>query len=81
MVVKVDASSGKGSEFWSTNMGAYRKVAACDKAMGLVERVDLWYFVERQMEEAGVSYSGTFLNFRYFIGTNGFLPGGQNSGK
>ena len=51
MVEKVGAPSGKGSELGSTDKGSHGKLTACYKVVGLVERVDLWYFVELQMKK------------------------------
>ena len=78
-MVKICASPSKGSEVCSIIKGSYRKITAIDRAVELVEGTDLVYFVELQVQEAGVSPSGTFLNFCDLLSTDGFPQGGPNA--
>ena len=79
MMDEVGTFSGKGSKLRSADMGSCWEITTRYEAVGLVKGIDLWHFVELQMQEARISTAGTFLYFSYFFGTNEFLQGGQNS--
>ena len=65
--------------FSPTDESCNGEVTACYKLVGLVEWVDLGYFVKLYVKDSGESSARTFLYFRYFFGAEGGLPAAQNS--